>query len=558
MNHLNTDLENIITPVKAQVFRQMLIEAKYDKNETDYLVDGFTNGFSLEYTGDRDTVKTATNLKIRIGTQTDLWNKVMLEVEKGRYAGPFEKPPFENYIQSPIGLVPKDKGKKTRLIFHLSYPRTGKSVNSEIPKEYCTVKYPAFDEAIKICLSAGKGCYMGKSDMSSAFRHVPMKPSEWQLLVMKAENPKDGKTYYFVDKCLPFGSSISCAIFQRFSNAVAFLVKFRTKKDLVNYLDDYFFAALLASMCDQQLSTFLTVCKLINFPVALEKTFWHSTLMTFLGLLIDSEKQLVCIPLEKLIKAQDMLDNLLRKRNKKAKVHEMQKLCGYLNFLCRSIVPGRAFLRRLYSSTHNNNLKPHYHVRLTEEHRLDMMVWREFLSFPQAVARPFLDFESLTAEDIDMYSDASRNFELGFGAYCGTEWSFGQWDKQFMVKHEPSIEYLELFGVTVAVLNWIKLFENRRICLFCDNEAVVHMINNSSAKCKHCMILIRLIVMEGMVRNVRISAKHVGTKANGKADALSRLNFKRFRKLGVGMNDSPTSIPDEIWPMSKVWWFNQK
>ena len=42
-----------------------------------------------------------------------LWNKVMKEVEAKRFAGPFEKIPFDNFIQSPIGLVPKDGGKST-------------------------------------------------------------------------------------------------------------------------------------------------------------------------------------------------------------------------------------------------------------------------------------------------------------------------------------------------------------------------------------------------------------------------------------------------------------
>ena len=223
------DLDNIITPVDVEKFEQLLVEAKYDPKETQYLMDGFTNGFSLEYTGERKVRKEAPNLKIRIGSHRELWNKVMLEVQKGRYAGPFEHPPFEHYIQSPIDLVPKDKGKKTRLIFHLSYPRSGKSVNSEIPKD------PAFDEAIRIGILAGKACHMGKSDMSSAFRHVPMKKSDWALLLMKATNPIDKKVYYFVDKYIPFGT-----IFQSFSNAVAHLVKYRTKKPLVNYLDHYF------------------------------------------------------------------------------------------------------------------------------------------------------------------------------------------------------------------------------------------------------------------------------------------------------------------------------
>ena len=76
----------------------------------------------------------------------------MKEVQLGRYAGPYESPPFEYFVQSPIGLVPKDKGRKTRLIFHLSYPRDGESVNSGIPKHLSSVKYPDFEQAIKMCM----------------------------------------------------------------------------------------------------------------------------------------------------------------------------------------------------------------------------------------------------------------------------------------------------------------------------------------------------------------------------------------------------------------------
>ena len=146
---------------------------------------------------------------------------------------------LEYFVQSPIGLVPKDKGLKTRLIFHLSYPKDGDSVNSGIPHEECTVKYPDFDEAVKLCLQEGVGCSVGKSDMSSAFRHVPMAKDQWWLLVMKATHPVTKKVFYFVDKCLPFGSSISCAIFQAVSDAIAWIAQIRTKRPNVNYLDDY-------------------------------------------------------------------------------------------------------------------------------------------------------------------------------------------------------------------------------------------------------------------------------------------------------------------------------
>ena len=112
----NYDLENVVTLVNVQAFNDLLIQAKYSEMETKYLIEGFTNRFSLEYKGNRKVKKLAPNLKLRVGNEVQLWNKVMLEVQKGRYARPFADIPFEFYIQSPIGLVPKDKGTKTRLI----------------------------------------------------------------------------------------------------------------------------------------------------------------------------------------------------------------------------------------------------------------------------------------------------------------------------------------------------------------------------------------------------------------------------------------------------------
>ena len=233
---------------------------------------------------------------------------------------------------------------------------------------------------------------------------------------------------------------------------------------------------------------------------------------------------------------------------------DFQRLCGVLNFLCRCIVPGRAFLRRLYiTGDGKTKLKPHHHIKITEENRLDLLVWKQFLGSPEALYRPFIDVEPLRADELDMYSDASGNYNLGFGAYCGPEWTYGQWDHEWCQLHKPSIEYLELFAVLVGVLNWIGLFKNKRVILFCDNEAVVQMINNSSSKCKKCMILIRLLTVESINKNVRVFARHVGTKDNGKADALSRMDLERFWRLaGNSMNEHPSAIPVELWPMNKL------
>ena len=118
----------------------LLNEAGYDKTKTEFLVRGFRDGFCIGYEGPKNVQLRTENLKLKgTGTKTTLWNKVMKEVSLKRYAGPFKDIPFRNFIQSPIGLVPKDNGKAVRLIFHLSYPRNGNSsVNANTPKEKTT------------------------------------------------------------------------------------------------------------------------------------------------------------------------------------------------------------------------------------------------------------------------------------------------------------------------------------------------------------------------------------------------------------------------------------
>ena len=68
------------------------------------------------------------------------------------------------------------------------------------------------------------------------------------------------------------------------------------------------------------------------------------------------------------------------------------------------------------------------------------------------------------------------------------------------------------------------------------------------------MVLIRYIVLESLRCNVRIKARYVSSKDNGKADALSRLDLNHFWSLfGGDMNCQNTAIPDELWPIDKLW-----
>ena len=67
--------------------------------------------------------------------------------------------------------------------------------------------------------------FLGKTDIKSAFRLLGLNKRSWPWLVMKARHPITKRWCFFVGKCLPFGSSICCLHFQRFSDALKHIVR---------------------------------------------------------------------------------------------------------------------------------------------------------------------------------------------------------------------------------------------------------------------------------------------------------------------------------------------
>ena len=83
---------------------------------------------------------------------------------------------------------------------------------------------------------------MSKLDIKSAFRNVPVHPSDWELLGMKWEG------LYFFDTVLPFGLRSAPFLFDEFSSAVEWIIQTKLYiPNVIHILDDFFFATPLPS-----------------------------------------------------------------------------------------------------------------------------------------------------------------------------------------------------------------------------------------------------------------------------------------------------------------------
>ena len=148
-----------------------------------YLTLGFTLGFKLNNfsfkSNDNDkTLKSAKQYPAVVDKKLDK------ELQSQRLMGPFETSPFTDPVISPLGVREKKIPGEFRLIHHLSYPY-GESVNDGIPRELATVHYTPLSKAIQTIVDYGPNTYLAKSDIKSAFRIIPIHPSDYHLLGFK-------------------------------------------------------------------------------------------------------------------------------------------------------------------------------------------------------------------------------------------------------------------------------------------------------------------------------------------------------------------------------------
>jgi hypothetical protein len=526
---------DIVTPVIPNVLHYLL--KGYDVSVVDYLVDGFQNGFDLHYQGPR-LFRSSSNLSSASQNPDIVSNKLQKELKTGRIEGPFVSPPFQNFQISPIGIVPKKEQGQFRLIHHLSFPENS-SINDFIPDQFSRVHYASLDDAIDIIVSLGRGCLLAKTDIESAFRIIPIRKEDHELLGIHWEG------LFFYDKCLPMGCASSCAIFEKFSTALEWIGRAKGKiPHIVHILDDFLFLGPPdADVCNQSLKVFQLICKATGVGLKTEKTSLACTKLVFLGIEIDTLAMEIRLPQDKLDKLKQTIDAMKCKR--KVRLKELQSLIGLLNFSCLVVVPGRAFLRRLIDLT-KGLTKPHHHKDLVRESRRDLAAWSLFINHFNGKTLMFKHVWKSSAH-LHMYTDAAGSF--GFGAIFWKKWFYGSWPDDLK---GYSITLKELFPIVLAVEVWGSILQNSCVVFHSDNEAVVHIINAQTSRDPAIMILVRRFVLAVMRHNILFSAEHIPGMVNTLPDLLSRLQIKKFREMSVEMDIKPTIIPIHLLQLSKT------
>ena len=141
------------SPVNIEKLKEEL-SSYPDPELADYLIQGFTYGFDIGYSGKRFLLQSK-NLHSALSNASAVTEAISKELSRGHVAGPFKKAPFENLHCSPLGAVLMEDGSYWFIIDLSSPPR--RSINEGILKDDYSVVFSHFDDAVTMVQDLGKG-----------------------------------------------------------------------------------------------------------------------------------------------------------------------------------------------------------------------------------------------------------------------------------------------------------------------------------------------------------------------------------------------------------------
>ena len=531
-NNLKPNQPTPKTPVLTSRLLHYLQD--YDPHLRRYIINGFKYGFRLHAENNIKTQATK-NSAIANKHPEAVSQKLAKELAKGNIAGPFKTSPFADFQISPLSLRQKNDGSGWRLLHDLSYPYDDTSVNQSIPEDFKHVTYSSVHDAINIIQRIGKGSYMAKADIASAFTLVPIHPDYHNLLGFKWQGN------YYHHTTLPQGAGSSCFIFERIATAIQWILQHKfAVRHMVHYLDDFLFIGSTSNTVKHYLQSFINLCADIGIPINHSKTEGPATSLIFLGISLDSESFTASLPMEKVSRYSDLMHSFLVRKT--CTLHELQQVIGSLQFTTSVVRPGRTFLRRLINATIGIS-KPYHHVHLTKEVKEDIRLWLSFLQTYNGISF-FINNTPITSEQINLYTDSCPQ---GFGGTFKNHYFLGQFPPTWQ---QFNICVLELYPILLALQLYASHMANSHIVIYSDNIAVVHVLNKKTTKQTQMLTLLRQLVLHCLKFNILFTSKHISGKLNILPDALSRSIHTSQMLQEQRMNPEPTKIPGSLLPMS--------
>lgn len=471
--------------------------------DKEYLLDVILNGLWISQHGQPVRPFSVPNYLSVKGNQSALQRNLAPELKAGRVVQ-VDTIQFDNAV----GLIPKGGSTEMRRITDLSRPRGG-SINESVPDRH--FKFQNIDHAMSMM---SQGCYMAIIDIRHAYRHILIRPKDWDLQSFRVGNQS------FQDRCLSFGLKIAPEVFTRFTQAILRILHSQGCTKSMAYLDEFF----LVGDLDQVWRNFAVLIQLLGklgFYIHWGKIVAPVQVTKFLGFLLDSKLMKVRVPPDKMADAAMLIQQALTAW---LPLKRWERLLGKLNFIARAIYGGRTFLRRVIDLTVQIKRQGKRGARVSKAAAADLRWWSLFMDQWNGEAL-ILDGHKITTK---LATDASN---YAVGAVFRNQVVFQELTPQQKKWH---INVKELYAFLVAIREWGASLSRKHIKFIpklhaqLDSTTALAWINKGSSKNKTAMLLLRELFWRSATQHFRVTCSHIPGVLNTVADAASRLEFHRI------------------------------
>ena len=520
-------------------------DALYGYSDYNFVWNGIHDGFDIGWIPNAEpTYVDNPYIPVSEPAQFAITRWLIKRHASGVLLGPFtvDNCPFAELHFSPLFTVLRPDA-LFRVVQHLSHPRNGVSVNDCIMEEAKEVSYMYFTDIAEFIYLLGIGSYLWVIDAKDAYYRLKIKKKYWKYMAIKWFG------LIFIFTSLQMGLGSACAIYQRFADAVLYII--RTKNSTIfyctttsiylihHYLDDFFGGHKDPLVALQQLKAAYDWFDKLGIPTQLKKLKFPYWKQIILGWQWNTRDQTVSMPQYKVISYTAHVTRLIRERERGTDKKDLERLDGKLGHASVGVSCGRAKLRNLQHALHLELRNYDERIILSDLVISDLKWWLFALKHMNGIPLTWV-FKNPKEFDDEIWTDAAlRGDELtgGMGGCTKSGYAY-QLDNRrthvrivSMSRQGVDIKLMETMAMYLILAWMAPKLRYKNVKLFCDNWTTVKSLvkKRGPLNRRDIHFIIDKICMLSIEYRFRFWIEHVLGENNVMADRLSR--FKELYKV---------------------------
>lgn len=537
----NPEVFKIVTPINTPSFRYYLTNHPNPKFVESVCI-GLKRGFwpwglvdKEGYPSTFDNSRATPNDPIKAQFLRDQRDE---EIRKGRFSSSFNDL-LPGMYASPTFAVPKRDSNKLRLVTDQSDGRF--PVNNLTTPHQRAFPMDNMRQLGQLILQShrqlapGEKLLLFKSDVSEAYRLIPMHPY-WQI---KQVNTVDG--LHFIDRNNVFGGRRSGDLFISFMALTLWIARNKFDiRDLLSYIDDVFSSNKDSDMefyhPYQQLMPakqvkLLRIWDILGIPHRKEKQLW-GTKITIIGIEVDTEAMTLTLSAERKKDLLQQLDRfIVRERHPRKcfQLRDFQRMAGWLNWSFNVFPLLRPCLNNLYAKI--APLKRGKAYVIVNKAISKDLEWAE-----HHIAK---STEVILLREIEWTPNQAESTIFCDASLVGLSFYLPYTNQGFISEVPEGIPaemnfFREALAVTSAIDHIARSHPSSKLVVFSENQNTVDLFSSLSTRPDYNPLLIYATSLL-LDFDIRLKVIHVPGESNHIADALSRRLWQRAIDLSPGI-----------------------